>query len=99
MWLVFRFLPILIGDKVDMEIEEWRCLRTLWNIVQLCSAPAIRIDDVPYLRVLIEKHHTLFKRLYPEASIIPIMHYVIHIPDDSQVIMNSLLASCLSPAV
>ena len=39
-------------------------------------------DDVPYLRVLIEEHHTLFKGLYPAASIIPKMHYVIHIPDD-----------------
>ncbi|CAH3115461.1 unnamed protein product [Porites lobata] len=82
MWCLFRFLPILIGDKVDVEMEEWHCLRTLWNIVQLCTAPAIRKDDVPYLRVLIEEHHTLFKRLYPEASIIPKMHYVIHIPDD-----------------
>ena len=52
---------------------------TLWNIGQLCNAPAIKKDDVPYLRVLIEEHHTLFKGLYPEASIIPKMHYVIHI--------------------
>ena len=82
MWCLFRFLPIIIGDKVDLDMEEWHCLLKLWNIVQICTAPAIRKDDIPYLRVLIEEHHTLFKRLYPDASIIPKMHYIIHIPDD-----------------
>lgn len=98
MWCLFRFLPILIGDKVDVEKEEWRWLWTLWNIVQLCTAPAIKKDDVPYLRVLIEEHHTLFKGLYPAASIIPKMHYVIHIPDDIpgdyEFIISFLFVSC-----
>lgn len=35
---------------------------------------------IGYLRVLIEEHHTQFKTLYPEHSIIPKMHYMLHYP-------------------
>lgn len=45
-------------------------------------APAIRKDDVAYLRMLIEEHHLLFRELYPHNSIIPKMHFLIHVPDD-----------------
>ncbi|XP_015764291.1 PREDICTED: uncharacterized protein LOC107343243 [Acropora digitifera] len=82
MWCLFRFLPIIIGERIDVEMEEWHCLLILWNIVQICTSPAIRKDDIPYLRILIEEHHTLFKRLYPNASIIPKMHFLVHVPDD-----------------
>lgn len=82
LWCLFRFLPIIIGERIDVKMEEWPCLLILWNIVQICTSPAIRKDDIPYLRILIEEHHTLFKRLYPNASIIPKMHFLIHVPDD-----------------
>lgn len=82
MWCLFRFLPIIIGERIDVEMEEWHCLLILWNIVQICTSPAIRKDDIPYLRILIEEHHTLFKGLYPNASIIPKMHFLVHVPDD-----------------
>lgn len=82
LWCLFRFLPIIIGERIDVKMEEWHCLLILWNIVQICTSPAIRKDDIPYLRILIEEHHTLFKRLYPNASIIPKMHFLIHVPDD-----------------
>ena len=55
------------------------CVKIFFNSVLLRPS---KKDDVPYLRVLIEEHHTLFKGLYPAASIIPKMYYVIHIPDD-----------------
>ena len=45
-------------------------------------APSIKKEDVAYLRILIQEHHMLFRELYPDASIIPKMHYSIHVPDD-----------------
>ena len=62
--------------------SNWLCIRMLWNIVQICTSRKISADDVAYLRVLIEDHHKLFAKIYPEASIIPKMHYLIHVPDD-----------------
>ena len=72
----------MLGDLVDEDLKNWHCFLKLWNIVQICMAPAIQKDDVAYLRILIEEHHWLFKELYPNASIIPKMHFLIHVPDD-----------------
>ena len=33
---------------------------------------------VNYLSIIIEEHHSLFKKLYPDKSITPKMHYMIH---------------------
>lgn len=82
MWCLFRFLPIMIGDLVDSTLKQWHCFLKLWNIVQICTATAIRKDDVPYLKLLIEEHHNLFKEVHPAASIIPKLHYLVHVPDD-----------------
>ena len=82
MWCLFRFLPIMIGEFVDKELQNWLCFLKLWNIVQICTAPAMEKDDVAYLRILIQEHHLLFRELYPDASVIPKMHFLIHVPDD-----------------
>ena len=82
MWCLFRYLPIMIGYLVDRDLEQWHCFLQLWNVVQICTAPAIKREDVPFLRILLEEHHNLFKEVYPMASIIPKLHYMIHIPDD-----------------
>ncbi|XP_028403169.1 uncharacterized protein LOC114525909 [Dendronephthya gigantea] len=82
MWCLFRFFPIIVGDLIDKNLKEWHCFLQLWNIVQVCTSPAIKEEDVPYLKVLIEEHHRSFKEIYPNTSIIPKMHYLIHIPDD-----------------
>ena len=72
----------MIGDQIDDQLENWHCFLKLWNIVQVCTASAIIKADVAFLKVLISDHHTMFKRLYPNASILPKMHYLIHIPDE-----------------
>ena len=80
MWCLFRYLPIMIGDLVDLE--QWHCFLQLCNIVQICTAPAIKREDVPFLRILIEERHNLFKEVYPMAFIIAKLDYMTHIPDD-----------------
>lgn len=72
----------MIGDLVDEQLPNWHCFQKLWNIVSITMAPVIARDEVAYLRMLIKEHHTMFKQLYPNASIIPKMHFLIHIPDD-----------------
>ena len=41
-------------------------------------APCISNDETAYLKILIEEHHIQFVQLYPDASIIPKLHYLIH---------------------
>uniref|UniRef100_A0A1X7V063 Uncharacterized protein n=1 Tax=Amphimedon queenslandica TaxID=400682 RepID=A0A1X7V063_AMPQE len=44
-------------------------------------APTLSREAVDCLRVLIADHHTAFKELYPDCSIIPKMYYMVHYPD------------------
>lgn len=43
-------------------------------------SPEITLDEVGYLKVLIKEHHSCFCQLYPSASVIPKMHYLVHTP-------------------
>lgn len=70
------------GGFHDNGMEHWLCICLFRNIVQICTSRKIHPDDVSYLRILIEDHHKLFGNVYSEASIIPKMHYLIHVPDD-----------------
>lgn len=80
MWLLARVLPLLVGDKVPRDNAQWQCFLTLLKICELCSAFKLSEDSAAYLEVLIEEHHSQFKILYSDASIIPKMHFMIHYP-------------------
>ena len=80
MLCLFHFIPVMIGDKVPYGNENWQCYLRLWNITAVVTAPEIPRDDVWYLRVLINEHHEAFKHLYPDSSVIPKIHYTIHLP-------------------
>lgn len=41
-------------------------------------APEISAEEAAYVKVLIEHDHAEFKVLFPNASITPKMHYLIH---------------------
>ena len=80
MWCLGRFLPLLVGAHVPAEDEKWHLYITLLEIVDIVFSPAITTGKAAFLRDLIEDHHTRFLQLYPHASIIPKMHYIIHYP-------------------
>ncbi len=48
------------------------------EIINHLFAPDISTDEVAYLKTLLEEHHLAFCELYPAASVIPKMHYLIH---------------------
>ena len=49
-------------------------------MVDLLFAPEISDDEIGYLQMLIVDHHTDFVQLYPECSVTPKMHYMVHMP-------------------
>ena len=51
-----------------------------FQITDYLMAPEITADEVGHLQLLIRDHHISFTQLYPEASVIPKMHYIIHMP-------------------
>ena len=77
MWLLASLLPLLIG-LVPEECEYWKCFITLLRICSIAAAWSVSSSTIDYLTVIIEEHHQLFKKLYPDMKIIPKMHYMVH---------------------
>ncbi len=80
MWLFGRLLPMMIGDRVPNGDEYWVHYMDLLCITDILLAPTIIFseDDVAHLATLISDYLREFQRLYPHASIIPKMHYLVH---------------------
>lgn len=68
MWLS-RTLPLTVGHFVPVEDKAWQCFGLLLNILDICTSHSCSTDTVGYFVTLIEEHHTLFKEVYPHASI------------------------------
>ena len=80
MWLLSIILPLLVGDFIPECSEHWHCFLFLLKICSIAAAWTISKSSIEYLSLLIEEHHELFKKLYPEKIIIPKMHYMFHYP-------------------
>ena len=80
MWVLGRFLPAIVGEFVAADDSHWECFLILLHIVDYLLAPKITHDEVSHLKFLIEEHHSMFVELYPEASVIPKLHYLLHTP-------------------
>ena len=80
MWLLGRILPLVIGDLVPRGDVKWENYLKLMKIVDILFAPAITGDILSYLEWAIESHHIEFTKLYPRKSVIPKMHFMVHMP-------------------
>lgn len=70
----------MIGKYIPENDENWENFLLLLEILDLLMAPEITGDEVAHLDSLILEHHLQFKELYPDSSIIPKMHCMVHMP-------------------
>ena len=70
----------MIGSKIPDDDDAWFNFLLMMEIVDRLFAPQIDDDDSPYLRILIYEHHTEFCQIYPGESVIPKMHFMVHMP-------------------
>ena len=80
MWCLALHLPLLIGQNIPEDDNHWELLKTLLEIVRIAFSPLLAKNQVPYLQMIIQQHHEKFKELFPHCSIIPKMHYMVHMP-------------------
>lgn len=81
MWLLARILPLLVGDFLDEEEDQhWQLYLQLMDIIDLIFCPKASHDHAAYVATLIGDHHSTFCQLYSGRSIIPKMHYMVHMP-------------------
>lgn len=84
MWLLGRILPLVIGNLLPPEdgeeFKNWDNFLTLMKIVDILFAPTTTTELLEYLARRIEGHHITFQELYPNNSVIPKMHFMVHMP-------------------
>lgn len=80
MWNLAVYLPLMIGEQVPNDDNEWECYLLLLDILQICASRVLSCDLVDHLRVLIELYLVAFHDCYPHINIIPKQHYMVHLP-------------------
>ena len=80
MWLLGRILPIIIGDLVPEGDPYWENYLLIMKIVDILFSTNLHEDLFGYLSHLIFCHHSRFTELYPNESVIPKMHFMVHMP-------------------
>ena len=68
----------MVGRKIPISDEYWVHFLDLLVITDTLLAPNLTEDDVANLSALISDYLQEFKRLYPSASMIPKLHYLVH---------------------
>ena len=80
MWLLGRILPAIVGHFISETDEHWHKFLLLMQITDYLLSPRITQDDAAFLQYQIAEHHEQFVNLYPSHSVIPKMHYMVHMP-------------------
>lgn len=73
-------IPLIIGNLVPEEDERLQLFCILLDIVDIAFSPVTSVDAIGALEGLIQEHHSRFLNVYPGASVIPKMHYIVHYP-------------------
>lgn len=73
-------LPFVLSSYVPHNDAKLLNYLLLNQINNLCLSFELHPEDVDFLSHLIDVHNTQFKKLYPDVSIPPKMHYISHLP-------------------
>ena len=80
MWLLTQVLPLILSSLVPTESEHWACFASLLEIMAIAFSTTIRQETILFLKTAIKEHLSLFKRVFPQAPIIPKQHFLVHLP-------------------
>ena len=79
-WCFGRYFCLLIGDLVREDSKHLELVHLLLDIMDIIFAPTVTHDMTYMLEELIAQHHALFCSLFPEHSLIPKQHFLVHYP-------------------
>lgn len=80
MWTLARLLPIIIGHLIPEEDIHWKHYLQLLDIMDIVFSEKIYSEVPGFLEVQIEENLSHFVDLYKDESVIPKMHFLIHVP-------------------
>ena len=79
-WTLGRLISLMVGFYIPEDDSYWCHYTSLLQIINYAVAPEISEDEVAWPKVSIGNFLSEFIDLYPGASVIPKMHYMVHIP-------------------
>ena len=81
MYVLMKNLPFMLYDKLPETCMYWGNFLELLKITLLVLSPVSSLTTVHNLRYMISNYNHGFVRLYPDISVTPKRHYLIHLPD------------------
>lgn len=79
-WCLLRLLPLLVGPLIPHDDPQWMLLLNLMDVVEHCCMPVVTVPSTELLADIIESFHERFKKEYPNDTLKPKMHYLVHYP-------------------
>ena len=70
----------MIGHHIPDGEPHWEHFIELLDILDIVCAPVLHVNSPARLQVLIESSLSTFTVLYPANTVIPKMHYLLHLP-------------------
>jgi hypothetical protein len=80
-WTLLRLLPIMVGSRVPEDCPEWEILLLLKDIAEYAFAPKIMKSQCAHLHAIIQDHHQLLLRCFPNIRLKPKHHFIAHYPE------------------
>jgi hypothetical protein len=80
-WVLIRFLPILIGSKIDdTDDKVWQLVLLMRDVVELVCAPTVSMQLVVAMSDKIEEYIECRIDCFPEKPLKPKHHFLTHYP-------------------
>jgi len=73
-----RYFGLMIGDLIPNEDDCWLLYIKLKSIVDIVTAPYVNIRSLNYLATLISEHHKMYLSAFPDMTLKPKHHYMLH---------------------
>ena len=80
MLTLLQTLPLMLGHKITDGDRNWINFLRLVQITNFCTSTYCAEETCTYLKIIIAVYLHNFQTLYPRASVIPKMHYMVHFP-------------------
>ncbi len=77
---LFLKLPAMLSRYVARNSKPWKLLIMLREIVNIVMAPKLNEAILSYFEIRYAEFLQLFKQFYPDVSIRPKMHFLVHFP-------------------
>lgn len=78
--VLMKYLPILIGDLVTENDENWLFFLLLRDICSIIFNYVVTPDCIVQVEEMIKRHHSWYQKLY-KRTLIPKHHHMVHYPN------------------